>query len=214
MHSFLFLAVISALCWTSGAETASHKATSVNVGGTNSVMQRLRAHGFVHLIRRKLKDTLSRLCFLFNLIDLFEDVVETIPLLRKLSGRVGVHHSVLLLTASHMLHHSEDVLKGFDEQQSYHDKIEREKYIKKVLATKYKSAEDAAVAHDKAIVAVHKTEFPLAAALNYPYRIPEYMSVSGIKSVKYSIKHKGIYQDQRDNCWRVCDLSIGQPTSK
>ena len=210
MCTFLVLTVLLTICCTNCAETSSQM--SMNAGGMKRVMQRLETHGFVDLMRRKLKDTLSKLCFMFILIDLFEEVVETIPFLRKLSGRVGVHHSMLLLTVSHMLHHSEDVLKGFEEQQNHHEKIEREKYIKQVLDQQYRSAEEAAIAHDKAIVAVYKTEFPLAAALNYPDRIPEYLSVSGIKSVKYSIKHKGIYKDQRDNCWRVCELSIGKPT--
>jgi len=204
-----------AVCWAVCANTSSYKSIAVsNKNGIGSMVKGRETHEFGGIIRRSLKDALSKLCFMFVLIDLFEEVVETIPFLRKLAGRVGVHHSMLLLTMSHMLHYSEDVLKGLEEQQNHRDKIEKENYIKIVLNQKFRSAEEAAVAHDKAIVAVYKKEFPLAAALNYPERIPEYLSVDGIKSVKYSVKHKGIYKDQKDNCWRVCDLSIGQPASE
>ena len=212
MHVLTLIIILLVLCYASSYDASSSYSTAVV--NTHGVMQGRAMHGLADFVRMRLKDTLSKLCFMFILIDLFEEVVETIPFFRKLAGRVGVHHSMLLLTVSQMLHYSEDLFKGLEEQKNHRDKIEKENYIKRVLDQKYVSAEEAAIAHDKAICAIYKTEYPLAAALNYPERILEYLAVEEMKPVKYSMKHKGVYKDTKENVWRVCDLMIGQPSRK
>jgi hypothetical protein len=103
MRVLTLIAILLVLCYANCYDASSPYSTAVVT--PHGVMQGRAMHGLADLVRRKLKDTLSKLCFMFILIDLFEEVVETIPFFRKLAGRVGVHHSMLLLTVSHMLHY-------------------------------------------------------------------------------------------------------------
>lgn len=134
-------------------------------------------------------------------LELLQDLLQHVPFIYKIIGKLSGKHGVLLLALQHLFQTVDEILDGMDEGVQLLEQQERQNKLKQKLRHDYASEKDAALAYDDI---ARELLGPLA-AVNFstkddasdPYK-------TGIRSA-----YRGIFWNPNTQSWNVNEAALG-----
>lgn len=201
------------------AEASSNKL--VKVAKQKTWLQRL------HINKGRIKAILTVTCVVCTAIDLLEEMINDLPFFKHLAGSVGVHHGVLFLTMSHLIHHITDFTENLETLEDAQMQAKKKSFLTLVTEKLYSSEVAAAQAYDRAALALYGK----SASLNFNENLfrkidmdvwikeftsypPSFSGITGVttsidKPIEYPevgaklSKFRGVYWNSGGNAWQV-----------
>ena len=139
-------------------------------------------------IRHKLKTILTTICLLSVFFELCDEMKRDIPWVNKIR-LPSLKHGVLLLSASHFIHASEEVYNHYKNQHATRKEADRNNRIRQLASNRYDSETAAAKAYDQAAW----LRYGHAATLNFKesLQIPKQSRTSRYRGIEWDDDYKG-----------------------
>jgi hypothetical protein len=117
----------------------------------------------LHIHKGRIKAILTVSCAVCVTIELLEEMINDLAFFKPLVGLVGVHHGVLFLTMSHLIHHITEFAESLETLEEAQEQAKKKSFLTSVTEKMYSSEIAAAQAYDRAALVL----FGKSTALNF-----------------------------------------------